>query len=132
MPLPIGSYLVLARLGRFTLVGAAGTVAHYMTLGLLVEGFRSPIIWASTFGAVVGALVNYVLNRRFTFESDAKHSVALPKFLTIATLGAACNWAVVAWLLQHSDFHYFVVQLFATGIVLLWNFSANSLWTFRS
>lgn len=123
---------LMAKLIRFALVGVVGTGAHYAVLTLLVELAHVPILAATTAGFTVGALVNYTLNRRFTFVSDAKHSVALPKFLTVAALGAVCNGLVVAWLLQQTDFHYLVVQLFATSVVLLWNFAANSLWTFRS
>jgi len=130
--LELAVHPLMAKLVRFTLVGAVGTGAHYAVLSLLVELFHVPVLAATTAGFTVGALVNYTLNRRFTFASDAKHSVALPKFLAVAALGAVCNWLVVAWLLQHSDFHYLVVQLFATSVVLLWNFAANSLWTFRA
>ena len=128
----LATHTLLTRLIRFALVGAVGTGAHYAVLTVLVELFHVPILAATTAGFTVGALVNYTLNRRFTFASDAKHSVALPKFLVVAALGAACNALVVAWLLQQTDLHYLVVQLFATSVVLLWNFAANSLWTFRS
>jgi len=123
---------VLARFMGFAVIGAIGTAAHYSVLSILVELFHVSILVATTAGSITGAVVNYILNRRFTFVSDAKHSVALPKFLTVAAVGAACNWLVVAWLLQHVGWHYLLIQLFATSVVLLWNFAANSLWTFRS
>ena len=122
---------VFVKFLRFALVGLMGTGVHYSVLWLLVELAHGPVLLATTIGFGCGAVVNYIMNHRFTFASDEKHVVALPKFMTIAALGAVFNALIVAWLLQHTQLHYLVIQLFATGIVLLWNFAANAAWTFR-
>lgn len=122
---------VLGQLFRFAFVGLFGTAAHYSVLTVLVEAFRAPVLGATTAGFAVGALVNYALNRRFTFASATKHAVALPKFFTVAALGAGINAFVVAWLLEHTPVHYLAVQVCATAMVLLWNYAANALWTFK-
>lgn len=116
----------------FGLVGLFGTAAHYIVLALLVELLASPVLLATTTGFAVGAVVNYALNRRFTFTSTAPHHVALPKFLTVAAAGAVLNGAVVGLLLALTPWHYLVAQLLATATVLVWNFVANLLWTFRT
>lgn len=116
----------------FTLVGAFGTAAHYLVLAALVEAFGVQVLAATTAGFVCGAIVNYVLNRRYTFDSSARHAVALPKFLTVATLGAGINWLVMAVLTSVAGLHYMVAQLLATATVLAWNFIANHAWTFRT
>jgi len=116
----------------FAFVGIFGTAAHYLVLGALVEVWGIPVLLATTAGFTCGAVVNYALNRRFTFDSTAQHGVALPKFLTVATLGAGINWLVVALLLSASSMHYLLAQLLATASVLIWNFAANYLWTFRT
>jgi len=116
----------------FALVGAFGTAAHYLVLAVLVELFGVRVLGATTAGFVCGAIVNYVLNRRYTFNSSARHAVALPKFLTVATLGASINWLVMALLTGVADLHYMLAQLLATATVLAWNFIANHAWTFRT
>ena len=116
----------------FTLVGAFGTAAHYVVLATLVEVFGVQVLAATTAGFACGAIVNYVLNRRYTFNSSARHAVALPKFLTVATLGAGINWLVMALLTGVAGLHYMVAQLLATATVLAWNFIANHAWTFRT
>jgi putative flippase GtrA len=117
---------------RFAMVGVCGTAAHYSVMGALVEFAHSPVLVASTIGFFVGALVNYALNRRFTFTSDATHIEAMPKFFTVCGLGAIMNWLVVGQLLNFFPMHYLVAQCIATGVVLIWNFAINYLWTFRS
>lgn len=116
---------------KFAAVGLFGTAAHYTVLTVLVEAFKARVVLATTAGFVAGALVNYVLNRRFTFDSEADHAIALPKFLAVAALGAGINAYMVSWLLEHTGVHYLLVQVCATATVLVWNFVANTLWTFR-
>src|SRR6185437_11708519 len=72
--------------GRYAGIGVVGTAVHYSVMAFLVEALRSGVVSSATFGFVLGALVNYVLNRRFTFTSDARHRIALPKYLTVATV----------------------------------------------
>jgi putative flippase GtrA len=115
----------------FALVGVCGTGAHYAVLWILVERAGVPVLAATSIGYTVGAAVNYTLNRRFTFTSDASHVEALPKFTIIVVAGAILNGLIVAWLLARWQVHYMLMQLLATGTVLLWNFIGNYLWTFR-
>jgi putative flippase GtrA len=119
------------RFFKFSLVGACATAIHYAVLTALVELGHLRAVVGSTIGFVIAATVNYALNRRFTFESSAKHAVALPKFLTVALLGAAMNAAVVGWFEAHTTIHYLLAQVCATFTVLLWNFTVNALWTFK-
>ena len=114
----------------FALIGAIGTAGHYLTLITLVEKVKiSPVI-ATTFGFVVGALINYILNYRFTFRSNKPHHEALSKFLTVALLGAGVNTGLMYLLNQWLGLHYFLAQLVATGLVLVLNFLLNRIWTF--
>lgn len=116
---------------RFAGVGAVGTVAHYVLLVILVQVFSSNAVAASTAGAVLGALVNYTLNRRFTFRSDKRHGEALTKFLIIATTGLALNSFFMFVFVEIWQVHYLYAQLVSTGLVLVWNFTGNRLWTFN-
>jgi putative flippase GtrA len=124
-------HLVVTQFFKFACVGVCGTAAAYSALIALVEVFKVPVIAATTVGFVVGAIVNYILNRRFTFVSEANHAVALPKFLTVAAFGAAINAFMVGWLVEHGGVHYLIAQICATATVLVWNFVANTLWTFK-
>jgi putative flippase GtrA len=89
------------------------------------------IVLASSIGALIGAFVNYLLNYHFTFESDKRHSEALGKFFTIASLGFVLNGLLVALLAQKFAIHYLLAQIITTGIVLIWTFFGNHFWTFR-
>lgn len=114
----------------FAGVGAVGTAAHYSVLILLVQALRTDPVIATTFGFIVGAAINYLLNYRVTFNSDKKHREALIRFFTVAVAGSVINGWIMSAGIDSLDLHYLVAQLVATGIVLLFNYIANRYWTF--
>jgi len=124
--------MLLKQFIRFTGVGAIGTSGHYSTLVVLVEAFGIDAVAASLSGFIVGALINYQLNRTYTFQSTANHRTALPKFFIIAAIGALLNTIIMAFSIQQAGLHYFVSQVLATCIVLVWGFVGNRLWTFNN
>ena len=119
------------RLLSFGIVGAVGTIAHYATLIVLVEiGNLNPTT-ATTAGFGAGALVNYLLNHRYTFNSTKTHRDAGPKFALIAIVTGLLNTFIVHMGVDSLGFNYLLVQVVATASVFLLNFVLNSLWTFR-
>jgi len=114
----------------FAGIGAIGTVGHYTTLIVLVQFWAVDPVFASSFGFVVGAIINYILNYHFTFQSDKRHAEALTKFLIVATIGAGINGVIMYIGIENTTINYMIVQIFATAVVLLWNFVVNKLWTF--
>jgi len=114
----------------FAGIGAIGTSGHYATLIMLVQLMNVDPVLATTIGFTVGALINYVLNYRITFNSNKRHREALTKFLTVAGIGAAVNGSIMSMGVRIFDVNYMITQLFSTAIVLVFNFMANKYWTF--
>jgi putative flippase GtrA len=115
---------------RFAGVGVIGTLAHYVTLVLLVEIFGAGPVTASSSGYLVGALINYLLNYFYTFRSNRRHIEALPRFYLVAAVGFVFNGTIMFLLVRLLNVNYLVAQIVATTIVLVWNFIANKIWTF--
>ena len=116
---------------RFATVGGIATAIHYLILIALVHGANMNAVWASSTGFVVSAVFNYLLNYRFTFQSSVEHRGAIIKFFIVASVGLALNSIVMQISTEYAGMHYLIAQLLATGLVLLWNFSGNRLWTFK-
>ena len=114
----------------FGAVGAVGTAGHYTTLVLLVEILHWDPAVSSFIGAVVGAVINYILNYRYTFKSCQPHHIAASKFMLIAALGAGINTLLMFLFVHRLQVYYLLAQVITTGIVLLWNFLLNKMWTF--
>ena len=116
----------------FLAVGGLCTGLQYIMLVGLVRLVQLDPPVASTIGFVVSAVVNYILNYQYTFESHARHVEALPRFVTVASIGALFNTAIMYSGTRIFTVHYVVVQVFATVVVLFWNFIANLRWSFMS
>ena len=115
----------------YIVAGGIATAVHYAVLIALVDLSGFAAAPSATVGALCGAAVSYLLNRRMTFaNSGAGHGQALPRFLAIALLGALLNGALV-WLgAQHFGWHYLLAQALATVLVMGLTFRLNRLWTF--
>ena len=92
----------------------------------------SPRPWSlRRLDAVVGAIINYILNAKFTFNRTG-HAQALPRFALIAIAGALINGVLMKILIYAAGLNYMIAQVLATFIVLALTYSMNSIWTFRS
>jgi putative flippase GtrA len=118
------------QLVRFIAAGAVGTTAHYVLLIGLVElsGWRPAI--ASSAGMLLGAAINYVLNRNFVFRSRASHYRGLPRFLTVAAIAFSLNALVMTVATEGAGLPYLVAQVLSTGIITMMTFAAHRAWTF--
>jgi len=120
---------------RYGMTGAIATIFHYLLLLLLVEVLGVKPWIASGFGAICGAMVAYIGNRKFTFASQISSNPTsnyktLPRFLTIATPGAGLN-SLLMWLMTHYfNLYYFAAQIIATIIVIIVTYHLNQHWTF--
>ena len=123
---------MLFEFSRYVIVGLCAAVGHYGTLILLTEAFNFDPVHASTIGFVVAGTISYVLNYRFTFKSTRRHVEALPIFLFVVGIAFCINWASMIFFQRILGFYYVLSQLITTGIMLVWQYSANKLWTFRT
>jgi putative flippase GtrA len=128
---PRAGHGVPAQFLRFALAGAVGTAAHFAMLLWLRRGFEISAALASTGGFVAGAVVNYVLNYRFTFNSRARHQEAFAKFMSVALAGLGLNAGIMHVLADRLGMRDLLAQAVSTGLVLFWNFAGNRFFTFR-
>lgn len=115
----------------YIVAGGIATAVHYAVLIAFVELLGFSAAPSAAFGALCGAGVSYVVNRRIAFsDSGTGHIQALPRFLAIALLGAVLN-GVLVWLgVQQFGWHYLLAQALATVLVMGLTFRLNRLWTF--
>lgn len=115
----------------FGLVGLIGTAVHYFVLVVLVEIAKTEPVMAATWGFAAGAVVNYLLNKRYTFRSKKNHLDAAPKFFTVAIITGILNTLIVYAGVTIIGLNYMIVQISATIVVFVLNFIFNNVWTFQ-
>ncbi|MDQ0349587.1 GtrA family protein [Ancylobacter vacuolatus] len=129
-------WAALAARGRhillFAALGSVGTLAQYAVLIALVQGGLAGPVAGSCAGFVVGGLVNYQLGRRLVFRSSTPHREALAKFFTVAGVGLGLNALLMVLLTGPLGAPYLPAQILVTGLLVLWHYAGNALWTFRA
>lgn len=118
------------QLARFAIAGVIATAAHYTVLVLLIEIARAPPLFSTTAGYCVGIVVSYILNRRYTFKSEAPFAQSFAKFAAFYGVGMFLNGAIFAALMSIGAW-YLVAQVVATAIVMVWNYFGARFVAFR-
>lgn len=116
---------------RFALVGGLCTALQYLVLILGVEVLGVDAVLASGIGFVLSAVLNYMLNRQFTWASSVPHAIAMRRFITVLAIGLALNLLGMRLLHGYLGWHYVLSQVLTTVMTLLWNFTAHRQWTFK-
>jgi putative flippase GtrA len=124
--------ILLARqFSSFIGVGFLAAAVHYSLLVGLVELAAVAAVPAALCGYVAGGLVSYRLNRRHTFGSERPHQEAVWRFVLVAGVGFLLTYGLMSLFVDRLHLPYLPAQVVTTGMVMLWSFTANRLWTFR-
>lgn len=111
--------------------GAVGALCFFIDYGImvaLVELFGVSELIASGISFSVSVLVNYILSVTVVFDADkdANKVGQFIVFLILSIIGLGINqlimWAGTAWLGQYMSRAYMLVKIFATGVVMVYNF----------
>jgi len=89
----------LSRLLRYGFVGLATNGALYLVFIALLRLGVGPTVAAGLCYAL-GVALSYLLNRRWTFASDASHGRDLPRFLLAYGIGLVSTMATITLLLR--------------------------------
>jgi putative flippase GtrA len=117
-------------LAKYLGASIAGTLVHYAFLIVLVRWFTVRPLWASTSGAIIGALVIYLINYFITFHSTRRHINASSRFIVVAAVCTAVNALILNTALTQMDWSLAPAQVFATGIQFSIGFAIHRVWTF--
>lgn len=115
---------------RFTGIGGFCTVVQYIIMWLLTELLSIPPVTSSTVGYIISAILNFQLNKKYTFKSNKNNSETIPRFIMVVLIGVFINGLSLEILIRALSTHYLIAQIGATLITLIWNFFANRIWTF--
>jgi putative flippase GtrA len=126
----INEFFILKFL-KFCLVGFSGMVVDFGTTWLLKEKIKVNKYIANSCGFVLAATSNYLWNRIWTFESHNEHiTTEFLSFFIISLIGLGLN-NLVLWVLSDKlRLNFYLSKVFAVGIVTIWNFGMNFIFTF--
>jgi putative flippase GtrA len=120
------------RFVRFGIVGVSGTLIDFGVTWLCKEKLHWNKYLSNSIGFILAATNNYTWNRLWTFESQNSEIFReYGSFVLIALIGLGLN-NFVTWLLhEKAHWNFYLSKLVAVGVVVIWNFSMNYVFTFR-
>ena len=86
---------------------------------------------AALCGFTLGGVLSYRLNRRHTFGSERPHEEAAWRFALVAGVAFVLTYALMRVMVEGWSIPYLPAQVATSGLVMIWTFAANKLWTFR-
>ena len=124
--------ILLFKFLKFCVVGFSGTFIDFGTTWFLKEKIKINQYIANSIGFIFAASSNYLFNRIWTFQS---HNSRIPteylSFFIISVIGLGINNLLIKILSDIFKLNFYFSKVFATGVVMLWNFGMNYLVTFR-
>ncbi len=124
-----------SRIGELFRYGIAGSIAvlvHLLVLAVLVEVWAVNETLASAIGFICATPVNYILQKKYVFNSSAKliTSFSIYCIITISTL--MLN-TILFWTLSTvTNWHYVSVQVITITIIFILNYYLNRNITFSN
>ncbi|MCK9447458.1 MAG: GtrA family protein [Bacteroidales bacterium] len=120
------------RFVKFGLVGFSGMLIDFGITYITKEKLGWQKYISNATGFLLAASSNYLLNRIWTFRSvNPAILIEYSEFVLIAIIGLAINTLILWILVSKLNLKFYFSKLMAIAVVMVWNFGANLLITFR-
>jgi putative flippase GtrA len=117
---------------KYCIVGFSGMFIDFGTTWLLKEKIRINKYLANSTGFILAASSNYFWNRFWTFHSEnTQIATEYMSFILISLAGLVINNLIIFLLADKLRINFYLSKLFAIGVVTLWNFFMNYMFTFN-
>lgn len=118
---------------KFGMVGFSGLVIDFFITWLFKEKIGLNKYLSNGLGFLFGVVNNYFLNKYFTFQNKDSHLASqFFSFLIISVIGFLLNTIFLYLLQKNTKINFYVCKAIVTVLVFFWNFSANTLYTFKT
>ena len=116
---------------KFGIVGFSGVFIDFGITYLLRDKVKIQQFVANAIGFCTAATSNYFLNRVWTFHSqNPQVALEFGRFFLISLMGLGINTLILWFLVKKMDWNFYFSKLLAVGVVTIWNFVVNTLYTF--
>ncbi|MEW6342884.1 MAG: GtrA family protein [Pseudomonadota bacterium] len=117
---------------RFLLVGLFNTGFGYCIIFFFMYAIKfSPEI-SNVLGYAIALAGSYVLNRKFTFESNKKRTGEIFKFLVVFSIAYSANFAFLVFLIHIVNFNKGLSQILAGVLYVGVSFFMNKYYVFKA
>lgn len=116
---------------KFSAVGLASNAILYAGYLVLTTLGAAPRL-AMSILYVLGVLQTFVVNRRWTFDSQARPRPAMARYYAMYGAGYIANFAILTVFVSSLGFPHQLVQLAAIALLAVCFFVVSKYWVFRT
>lgn len=117
---------------RYLVAGGTALLVHLAVLTVLVEYFGWSELVSTSIGFICATPVNFHLQRTWVFKSNGNYFSEFTKYSLVTVSTFLLNGLIFSLLHSLLGVQYVVAQLITTAVVLLANFTINTLFTFSA
>ncbi|MDO8513835.1 MAG: GtrA family protein [bacterium] len=120
---------------RFIIVGVINNAIDFGLLNLLHLAFQLNLYWAINISFSASTINSYFLNRHWTYQyksNQKDHLKKISQFFFVSIVGLLMNNGIIYFVTNQTNLNYNYGKIIATVLVVLWNYSINKSWTFKS
>ena len=116
---------------KFTLVGAANFALTFIVFTAMLKVFGVNYLLSLGIAWVVGMFFSYVLNFAWVFkpEQQIQFRARFFRFCLASVLSIALNMLILSYIVEHSNFDPFNVQMALIPFIVVFNFSTTKYWS---
>lgn len=121
-----------SRILRFLIVWVLSTFVELVALYSCVEFLWFDIFISIIIAFLLALIHSFFLNKIWTFQDKSWRNRRLfVKFFIVSSIGFILTLVFMYVFIVIFDIYYLLAKVFTTGIVVVWNFLWNQMWTFR-
>ena len=118
---------------KFTIVGAANFVLTFIVFTAMLKVLRMNYLVSLATAWIIGMLFSYVMNFAYVFKPEQKiqFKERFVKFLLTSAMSIVLNMLILSYIVEHTDFDPFYVQMALIPFIVVFNFSTAKFWSLR-
>lgn len=113
---------------KFGVVGGIAFLIDYSLLYILTEYAKIPVLYSSIISFSVSVIFNYILSTKWVFTTKEKQTLKdFIIFVLLSVIGLGINQLIMYLGVDKLNIYYMIVKLFATAVVMVYNFISRKL-----
>ncbi|MBU5317629.1 GtrA family protein [Clostridium bornimense] len=115
---------LIEQIFKFGIIGVLAFVIDYGIMILLTEVFNINYLISSGISFTISVIFNYICSMKYVFvgRDDISKEKEFIIFVILSVIGLGINQLVMWLMVDKLGMFYAIVKLFATAVVMVWNF----------
>lgn len=117
---------------KYVFFAGIATIVDIVLLFIFTEKFHIFYLVSACFSYILGGIVHYLLNKRFTFKNTSKKIARqLSVFFAVAFIGLGLTQLLLFITVELFRIWYLYAKGISIALVMIWNFTGHKFITFN-